>query len=421
MNLYRSFGNLMEAWVAEGGQSSDSEWLGNNGEDPPTPSSDLETNLRSASVDSGVETASSDMSFAATSCSVSTDNTEIEAFTPERVSAGASSSQSPAPSSPLPLSASSLSPQRSLSVSRGGSAALYNKVEQALQRTDCRPLRDSKRLTGNDVFLRQRPASFQLREDVPELVRGGQRSESFDSRRMVNQSASTRISRTRPMSMIYDKKTHQASSEVLGEEVDKRLSPGLYYLEQVCQMLEEIARQQINNQALPEEKSLQEHPDMEESEVPDVCLSDLKAADEEGVSSCQRFEMTESVEPSSSKSQQQKNPHHRHFRQRSLSDTSVAMMHVGKLNADCRGQHLSTDDLLEKLNENHEEQEFKKEEMNKTNNWNFKQRFKIGSLRRVEPAVTDTKSQQMQSAEKNSARRRLSQLFRRNTRRTQPV
>lgn len=45
------------------------------------------------------------------------------------------------------------------------------------------------------------------------------------------------------------------------------LSPGLMYLEQVCQMLEEIARQQMQNRALQMERdALQEHQELEVSQ-----------------------------------------------------------------------------------------------------------------------------------------------------------
>lgn len=50
----------------------------------------------------------------------------------------------------------------------------------------------------------------------------------------------------------------------LSEKEGKGLSPGLSYLEQVCQMLEEAARQQMHNQALRREMStLREHQDTE--------------------------------------------------------------------------------------------------------------------------------------------------------------
>lgn len=39
----------------------------------------------------------------------------------------------------------------------------------------------------------------------------------------------------------------------LNEEEGKGLSPGLCYLEQVCQMLEDIAKKQMHSQALQKE------------------------------------------------------------------------------------------------------------------------------------------------------------------------
>ncbi|XP_070780576.1 uncharacterized protein [Enoplosus armatus] len=407
MNLYRSFGNLMEAWVSEGGQCSDSEWLGNNDEGSLTPSSVMGTNLRSESVDSGVETASSDTSFPASSCSASTDNAEMDTFTPEREGDGltpASTSQSPVPSSSS-SSSSHLCPSRA----QKGSTALHHKVEQMLQRTDSNPKKDNPEPLTVDEVLRRRPrAPFLPKRHTSELVRG-QRSDTFGLR-TINPSVSTRQMCRRPVSMSCGKKPAHTRSEVLSEEEWNGLSPGLSYLEQVCQMLEETARQQMHSQGLQMERDAQrEHQD---TEALDTCQSDSKAA-EEDLSSCRRLENTESAAHSSSEPQR-----HRHFRQRSASDTTIAALYLKKLNADCRGQHLSTNTVLEKVEENHEKQGSEKEEMNKTKkNW----RLKIGSLRSEQSAVRDTNGQQMQPSEKNSARRRLSQLFSRNRRKTLPV
>lgn len=61
----------------------------------------------------------------------------------------------------------------------------------------------------------------------------------------------------------------------------------------------------------------------------DTCQSDFKAA-EEDLSSCRRLENTESAEHSSSEPQQQKDYTHRHFRQRSASDTTIATLHLSE-------------------------------------------------------------------------------------------
>ncbi|XP_040914690.1 uncharacterized protein si:dkey-106l3.7 [Toxotes jaculatrix] len=404
MNLYRSFGNLMEAWVAEGSLYSDSESLGNNDGDSPAPSSDMETNLRSDSVDSGVETASCDTSFPATSCSA-----EIDGFIPEIECEGltsASTSQSPVLSSPVPSSSSSSSPRLCPSKPLESSIALHPKVEQALQRTDSKHQKDKPGpLTVEEVLRRRPQASFLYKRHTSVLVRG-RRSESFGPRKTANPPISIgQISEiwTRPRSVNCDKQR----LEELGEEERTGLSPGLIYLEQVCQMLEEIARQQMHNTVLEMEMdTLRENQGKQAS---DTCQSGSEAP-QEALSSYQSLENTENAEHSSSEPQQKTDKPCRHFRQRSASDTTFTALHLRQMNSDCRGQHLSTGNLLEKTEKDHEKEESKTEESSKTNkNW----RLKIGSLKREESSLRGSKGKPMQSSEKNSARRQLSQLFRR--------
>lgn len=209
MNLYRSFGNLMEAWITERNPCSDSVWLENHEEDSST-SSDMGTNLRSESVDSGVETASSDTSFPVTSSSISTDNAEIDAFSPT------STSQSPLLSSPVPSSSSSSSPHLFSSRAQEGSTALCLKVEQALQRTDCRRVKDNSEPVTVDVVLRRQPlASFLPKRHSSDIVRG-QRSQSFGLRSTVNPSVPVRqmSEHRRPLSTSFEKQPVQTRSEV---------------------------------------------------------------------------------------------------------------------------------------------------------------------------------------------------------------
>ncbi|XP_008288228.1 uncharacterized protein LOC103363308 [Stegastes partitus] len=406
MNLYRSFGNLMEAWLTEGNPPCpDSEWLGHNAEDCLTPQPE---NLRSESVDSGVETASCDMSSPAASA----DNADMDLFTPRLTPA--STSQSPVLLSPVPSSSSSSSPHLGLGRAEKSPAAavLHSKLEQALQRTDSKQLKDNQKAPTVEEVLGRRPrASFLPKRHTSELVRG-QRSGSFGPRRTVNTSVPVRqmsdVCR-RPLSALsYDK----PRSEGLGGQDGTELSPGLNYLEQVCQMLEEIARQQMHSRALQTEMdALCEDQD---TQAADACQSDSTAA-EEDLASCQRLEHTENREQSSSEPQRRRAFPYGHFRQRSASDTTLAALHLRRLREDCRGQHLSSDDLLEEEEENYETQDSTKKETSKSHKtW----RLKFGSLRGEESA--DTKGQQMQSSEKNSARRRLSQLFRRR-RKTVPV
>ncbi|XP_069020103.1 uncharacterized protein [Embiotoca jacksoni] len=409
MNLYRSFGNLMETWVTEG--CPDSEWLESSAEDSLTPSSDMGANLRSESVDSGVETASCDTSFPATSCFGSTDNAEVNLLTPQTEGL-TPASMSPALSPAVPSSSLSSSPRLCPSRAEEGSTTLHLKVERPLQRPDSKHLKDNPRLLTADEMLSRWPRpAFLPKRHTSEIVRG-QRSEIFGLRQTVKPSVPVRqmsdVCR-RPLSVSCDRQR----SEGLGVEERKDLSPGLSYLEQVCQMLEEIAKHQMHNRSSQmETDALWEHQDTQMNQAPDSCQSDSTAA-EEDLCSWQRLETADNTEHSSGEQQQRK---YGHFRQRSASDTALATLHLRKLNANCRGQHLSTDDLLEKAEVDHEIQESTKDKTNKTNkNW----RLKIGSLRREDSAVSYTKGQQMQSSEKNSARRRLSQLFRRRGK-TQP-
>lgn len=196
----------MEAWVTKVDHNSYSDLLENNGEGSSAPS----TNLRTESVDSGVETASSDMSFHATSGSISTENTELDTFTPEpegdKDNQTSESSVLSCPSPPSPC----LCPSSSQDVSN----ILHQKVEQALKRTNSKCLKNkSETLAAGHMARRQPRASFLPKRHMSELVRG-QRSEGFDLRRMFIQPESSRPVRHRPASVIYEKSPCQRKLEV---------------------------------------------------------------------------------------------------------------------------------------------------------------------------------------------------------------
>ncbi|XP_037340523.1 uncharacterized protein si:dkey-106l3.7 [Pungitius pungitius] len=371
MNLYRSFGNLMESWVADAGHYSDAARLGSNGEDLPTPSSDTGTSPRPDSVDSGVETASSVMSSPATPSSVTTDNAGREAHG----LTSASPSQSP-----------TLSSSSSSSPVLGASGAPRVSVDEMLMR---RP----RASTGPT-----RHASWVAR---------GQRSRSFALKRSANAPVpTTQTSEPRRRSIACcDIQADQTKSQDLDERERAPLSPGLRYLEQVCQMLEEIARQQMRSRALQmETDALQEDQNIEVDQAPATCQRDSKSAKEELTFCPKNPKSAEHSEALPGRDHL-----HRHFRQRSASDTNISTLYRRKLKADCRGQHLTTDDLPEMDEEEHEKQGSEKEETTKKRAW----KIKFGSFTKAESAVTDTDSQKTQSSERSSARRRLSQMFRR--------
>lgn len=183
--------------------NSYSDLLENNGEGSPT----ALTNLRTESVDSGVELASSDLSFHATSGSISTENTELDTFTAEpegdkdNQTAESSVLFCPPPFTPSPC----LCP----SSSRDVSDFLHQKVEQALKRTNSKCLKNK-----SETLARRQPrASFLPKRHMSELVRG-QRSEGFDLRRMFIPPESSRPLRHRPASVIYEKSPCQRKLEV---------------------------------------------------------------------------------------------------------------------------------------------------------------------------------------------------------------
>ncbi|XP_029024854.1 uncharacterized protein si:dkey-106l3.7 isoform X2 [Betta splendens] len=352
MNLYRSFGNLLELWVAEAEERSDSDPAGDN-EDSPAPSSDAGAHW-CGSLDSGVE--------AGTSCSTDAAERDSDELSP------ASASQSPFLSSSPRL--------------RPGAAPQgpNHRVEQALERIKSKSLRGKPEA---DEAPRRRPSSSSPpKRHSSELVRG-QRSQNLHPRWTVDPSVSERW-RGKP-----------GSEDVCGER-RQQLSPGLLYLEQLCQRLEELARQHMQNRASQTETAaLQERLGPQDLQT----WSDSEDA-EEKPSSCPRLENTPHAENSSVR-----NPY-THFRARSASDSTIATLHKRKLSADCRGQHLSTYDLsLEAEREQNKLESIVEETDKPKKSW----KFRIGSLR----GDASSKSQHTQPPERNSTRRRLSQLFRR--------
>lgn len=187
MNLYRSFGNLMEAWMVEEAQVSYSE-PGAEGqdEDPQIPSSHMEAEQRWESLDSGVETSCSEVSSTSPA-----DNTE-----PLRSCCQAQASPSP-PLTPgrsqIPLS-------------------LQQRVEHVLQRTSSQHQKEKQEPVTAAVVLRR----------LPRASPTSRRSESFDHRGSeVRLRTGSRPFRRRPTSMIVDKLSSQRKLEVRGHQPER--------------------------------------------------------------------------------------------------------------------------------------------------------------------------------------------------------
>ncbi|XP_061763945.1 uncharacterized protein si:dkey-106l3.7 [Nerophis ophidion] len=196
MNLYRNFGNMMEAWVANQIPEADET------EDSPTPLSSpshLDRAARAESVDSGVETASTDTWGPA--------SPEVDAMDPTDSFRSFSS-----------LGSMSLPSSGSLvdfgSNSTSGSPSLKN----ALQRIESR--RQSHRPDAPSRYAR---TSMQRLEGVHSR-----------SHKLLHQNPGTRI-----FSLSGDKEQglRQAASE--------GPSPGFVHLEEVCRELEKLARKKL--------------------------------------------------------------------------------------------------------------------------------------------------------------------------------
>ncbi|XP_054896741.1 uncharacterized protein si:dkey-106l3.7 isoform X2 [Poeciliopsis prolifica] len=390
MNLYTSFSNLMEAYVYEERTRPESQWRRDNTDGPHAPVSNIVVNPRSESVDSGVESATCETPNPATAGSVSTDNTEMDSFLRQSDNfAPASTPQPPVFLSTLSSSSSS-SPNLRLSRAEEAPTTLNLKGEPELQRTD------SKRWKQVYEVLSQQPKASSLpRQHTSELKRCI-RSASFNLRRrfdpLVPNGQMSEMER-KPFLVGSDKQISQ-SSVVEGKE----LSPGLCYLEWVCQKMELYAKHQMQNQAMqPQTDTPQKHKEQKHD-----------AADAQA-----DHPRLENAQEIPSEPQQQK-PHH--FRQRSASDSTFSKMHLKKFNLSSRVKRQSTSDLREIEEEDVLPMESVKEESSKKN---IIQRLKLGSLRRVASAVSDSRSTQSQSSEKITTRRRLSQLFRR-TRKVSP-
>ncbi|XP_038139573.1 uncharacterized protein si:dkey-106l3.7 [Cyprinodon tularosa] len=385
MNLYRSFGDLMEVYVYEERTHPESHWHQDNADGPPAPVSNMAVNPRSESVDSGVETASCETPIPTSGNFLSTDNTEIEIFQlPRDRFSPASTSQSPVLTSSLPSSSSS-SPNMCSSRAEKEPTPLNLKGEPELQRTD------SKRWKQVYEVLSHQPKSSSLPKQHTSDLKRCIRFASFNMRRRFDPSVpSGNVSETQrePLSVGSVEQISQGSGMFEGKE----LSPGLCYLEWVCQKMELYAKQKMQNQELQTETvALQENEEQKNN----------SADSQEDQPSLENAKQVPSEPP------QQKS---RHFRQRSASDTTFSKLHLKKLNRNSRGQQLSTNNLREIEEEDTTQMDSKKEESNRRS---LIQRLKIGSLRRAESAASDIRSQQMQSSEKLSTRRRFSQLFRR--------
>ncbi|XP_044000102.1 uncharacterized protein si:dkey-106l3.7 isoform X1 [Gambusia affinis] len=400
MNLYRSFSNLMEAYVYEERTRPESQWRRDNADGPHAPVSNIAVNPRSESVDSGVESASCETPNPATAGSLSTDNTEMDLFLLQSDNfAPASTPQPPFLLSTLSSSSPS-SPNLHLSRAEEAPTTLNLKEEPELQRAD------SKRWKQVYEVLSQQPKTSSLPKQHTSELKRCIRSASFNLRRRFDPTVPNgQMSETERKSFLAGSVEQISQSSVVFE--GKELSPGLCYLEWVCQKMELYAKHQMQNQAMQAKTDTPQEHEEQKHDAADAQKEHPRLENAQEISN----------EPNAqeiSNEPQQQRP--RHFRQRSASDTTFSKMHLKKFNLSSRGKRQSTSDLREIEEEDVLPMEAVKEESRKKN---IIQRLKLGSLRRVASAVSDSRSTQTQSSEKITTRRRLSQLFRR-TRKVSP-
>ncbi|XP_077594083.1 uncharacterized protein LOC144210987 [Stigmatopora nigra] len=307
MNLYKSFGSRMESWVAE--QNPHHDLLENIPEDSSM-SSSWEKNTRADSVDSGVETASTDTLFPASALSVDMSDVDSLAsglsYDNYKVLSTLGSASLPAYSSPRALS-------QAATPGRGkGSSILNQKLRQALLRSESRRV------------------SQHLESDQPQTRDSLIRNESFNSWDINTPSAlALPISETDKLSLSYRSRMEQTEGRLESQIDSKNLSPGLKYLEQVCQNLEDMAKKKI--------------------------AKDGQNLDQSGILHRQHYQLLEqSTTYSGHRREQLRNKEikndedpYGHFRLRSASDTSVSPMNFRKLKLNLRDQQRSTINLLD--------------------------------------------------------------------------
>ncbi|TSM12498.1 hypothetical protein Baya_7899 [Bagarius yarrelli] len=253
MNLYRSFGCLLETWVADGyppERSSSVEALKKKFE--PNSSESASPNflrltgaaLRSESEDSGVELPSmvSPLTSQHRVLTLQVSQLEEDDFRP--------SSSSPALSQCS--SSSSFFSVRESSKAFKGVVKLPEpcglKVEEALRRTEpsWRSNVDGNiRRRCNTTSISSSSFIPSIRSRLGSIGQGQPNAQLADKQRSSAMPNRTHI----PQEPAVSNKEPQAASCVTGPEW-KQLPAGFLYLEQMCRMLEEIARLQKENQQL---------------------------------------------------------------------------------------------------------------------------------------------------------------------------
>ncbi|XP_046873826.1 uncharacterized protein si:dkey-106l3.7 isoform X2 [Hypomesus transpacificus] len=428
MNLYSSFGNLLESWVSEGvvpdtagkWPDTDSRASFMLSESEPLSKPHPSSPLRSESGDSGLEMASPVsplpsshypgmdtqppvLSLPSSHYPGTTTDTDSDLVGAGGGEVVVSSSPSTPRSSDLPLSSpspprspdlplSSPCPPRSPDLPPSSSSssslslglteaqaplgspehavAMHLKLEQALQRTDTdRKLgRQKNTPLPGDQAPRKRCDTASLSTESSQVVRTGQRSGSLGPGRKVGPAEGRQQTwerPKRPQSLYQDRLSVHTE-----EEISMGLSPGLGYLEKLCRVLEEMAKLRLQNQRLQMEMdSVRAQQFL--SQITETHRHDCKVNEKNEQSPKHKTTDISILPPCQNEDGQGD------FRQRSMSDTHfLSQQRQRTVNMGTRRQCLNSDVLLEQ--EDDKTQKTKGDTATKDKSW----KLKISSLKR---------------------------------------
>ncbi|KAG7476653.1 hypothetical protein MATL_G00085110 [Megalops atlanticus] len=382
MNLYRNFGSIMETWATNAHLKFDSEdVVGLGNEQVPLGgkaerrkdwmSKELAgTILRSESEDSGVEMASVEMENALSTPHGSVSSflsiKEEEMCTAEEM--GKVECRSPSPPSSYDLSSRSSSSSSLNTVAQEKSEPLSTglKVEQALRRAD----RSNQRVRRKSAISQSTQAPSHYREDsdpldpchmaplipchsVTSASRRSQRSESLGARITAHPPTSIQRRGNSLKHLNLCQSTNQVYPQLHCEEEVRDtfptdgISPGLGYLEQVCRLLEEIARLQTSNKELRRENE-RVHSQLKVQGCQDMGFSQHTSCNMGDDLTANQTPDIERHKNPSSQSSHEDELLHPCLRRRSMSDTKAFIRHVGR--SEMQSQwNVSTGDLLDQF------------------------------------------------------------------------
>ncbi|XP_018933495.1 uncharacterized protein LOC109060787 [Cyprinus carpio] len=312
MNLYRNFGNLLESWVTEGHQDLYLQpGPGVDRLDSIYRDSVPLSNIKSESEDSGFETVSTTSPCHSHQCSALTSEESKPVF--------GSTENEVQPSSPSPSICSSSS--SSVDLSSVALKTTHLEVEQVLRRTESGswrgPLHQVERGTAGPRYRSNTasfPTSFHSNSSRPH-------HRFARPRRTHSQPPDSKKAELYRKYLKSDQHGQPADSQLELADSDHyrldKLSPGLLYLEQVCRMLENVAKLQQQNY------SLQKEVEILKSQHAEIELGSFHV-EEISYPASQGLQILGHEDPPS-ESSHLKEP--MGFRHRSVSDTQAAVGH----------------------------------------------------------------------------------------------